>query len=53
VSTSEKNAAGQARKAYHTPVIRHYGAIRAITEAVGMMSANSDGAKKGGNRKTN
>ena len=51
MSTPEKKDSESTRKAYHSPIIRHYGAIRAITEAIGMTSANSDGGKKG-NKKT-
>ena len=44
MSMSEKKESESTRKAYHSPVIRHYGAIGAITEAVGMTSMNNDGA---------
>ena len=44
MSTPEKKDSESTKKAYHSPVIRHYGAIRSITEAVGMTSMNSDGA---------
>jgi hypothetical protein len=51
MSSPEKIKSDQVKKAYHSPVIRHYGAIQAVTEAVGMMSMNADGATMG-NRKT-
>lgn len=44
MSTPEKKESEQTKKAYHSPIIRHYGAIGAITEAVGMTSMNSDGS---------
>ena len=47
MSTPEKKDSESTRKAYHSPIIRYYGAIRTITEAIGMTSVNSDGAMMG------
>ena len=43
MNASEKNAAGQARKAYHSPIVRYYGAIRTITENIGNMGSGDGG----------
>jgi len=42
LSTPEKTEPAKDKKAYHSPVLRHYGAVRAITEAIGNMG-NMDG----------
>lgn len=44
MNAPEKNAAGQAKKPYRSPVIRYYGAIRAITETVGKRGASDGGS---------
>jgi len=43
VNTPDKSVPAKVRQAYHSPQIRYYGAIGAITQAVGNMSMNSDG----------
>ena len=43
----KKNETGQAKKAYHSPVIHYYGAIRTITESIGITAGALDGGMMG------
>ena len=43
MNTPERNAAGQVKKAYRSPVIHYYGAIRTITENIGNMGSGDGG----------
>jgi len=43
MTTPDKSAPAQVRKAYHSPHVRCYGAIKAVTQAAGMMGMNADG----------
>lgn len=52
MSTHDQQKSTQVKRAYHSPVIRHYGAIQAITQAVGNMGLASDGGTMTGMNKT-
>lgn len=52
MDTPENKKSEQAKNAYHSPVVRYYGALSTITANTGMLQeASSDGSQRG-NTKT-